>query len=181
MGLSAETGDRLWSAPFKGKGYAQNEVTPLSVGGDVVVAGEKRPTTRLSVRRDRETWSVTTVWAAENASPEMSTPVLLGDALMIHSHLGKGTLMALDISNGEVIWQGEGRYGEHSSLVAAGDAHVVSLLSEGELVVFERRGSELEEVHRSEVAASATWAHPVVLPGGILIKDRESLRYLAFE
>ncbi|MEM1245588.1 MAG: PQQ-binding-like beta-propeller repeat protein [Acidobacteriota bacterium] len=180
VGLDAATGARLWEVPYERSGYAQNEATPLLLGGDVLVAGEKRPTHRLAVTRSASGWSADVIWSAEETAPEMSSPVPSGDLVVVHSHLRKGSMLALDASTGSIVWQGDARYGEHSSLVALGNRHVLSLRSEGELVVFERDGNELREVLRREVAPSPTWAHPLVTNRGLWVKDLDRLRFLAF-
>ncbi len=181
LGLEAGTGELLWSYPFEGKGFAQNEATPLVLGSDVLVAGQKRPATRLRIVRSGDVWSAEVVWAADEGSVEMSTPVLTGDLLLLHSDRGKGTLVALDAESGAVVWKGTPRYGEHSALVALGDERVLSLRSDGEVAVFERRGDAFEQVLRTEVASSETWAHPLVVADGILVKDLDQLRLLRFE
>lgn len=180
VGLDAGSGERLWTFPYERSGYAQNEATPLLLGGDVILAGEKRPTHRIAVALEGNRWKTTTVWSAEETAPEMSSPVPSGDLIVMHSHLRKGTMLGLDAASGDVLWRGDARYGEHSSLVALGPRHVLSLLSEGEMVVFERDGDQLTEVLRREVAPSPTWAHPLVTEDGVLIKDLDRLRYLRF-
>ena len=59
-----------------------------------------------------------------------------------------------------------GREGENASLVRAGQRLLV-LTDDGQLSIYQNRRLEV----RYTVASSATWAHPVPVPGGVLIKS----------
>ena len=55
-------------------------------------------------------------------------------------------------------------------MVAAGSVWLI-LTTDGELTVARQSGKAFEPLRKYTVADSATWAHPVVLGHGILIKD----------
>ena len=50
-----------------------------------------------------------------------------------------------------------------------------ALTSGGELIVFRDSDQEYAELARYRVADASTWAHPVILPAGLLVKDAEHL------
>ena len=52
---------------------------------------------------------------------------------------------------------------------------LVALTPDAQLLIAKPTATGLGEIRRYEVADSATWAHPVVLSDGFLIKDLKSL------
>jgi hypothetical protein len=50
-------------------------------------------------------------------------------------------------------------------------ANLVVLTTDGELLVVRRTTDKYEEIKRYKVAESQTWAHPVLVPGGVLVRD----------
>jgi hypothetical protein len=53
--------------------------------------------------------------------------------------------------------------------------HVVALVNNGELKIIAARGDRFETVASYRVSESPTWAHPVLLESGILVKDSQRL------
>ena len=49
------------------------------------------------------------------------------------------------------------------------------LTTDGELLVVRRTPEKYDEVKRYKVAESQTWAHPALVPGGVLIRDAAAL------
>jgi hypothetical protein len=77
------------------------------------------------------------------------------------------------------MWTSKGREGENAALVTAGDL-VMAMTTEGELVVLRANSKAFEPVKRYTLAESAVWAHPALVPGGIIVKDVETLAYWTF-
>jgi hypothetical protein len=59
--------------------------------------------------------------------------------------------------------------------------YVIALIDNGQLQVIKASGDRYERVASYKVAASPTWAPPVLLENGILIKDRSTLTRWSFE
>lgn len=57
----------------------------------------------------------------------------------------------------------------------ASSTTLYALTPEAQLLIAKPTAKGLNEIRRYEVAQSATWAHPVVLPDGFLIKDLKTL------
>jgi outer membrane protein assembly factor BamB len=125
--------------------------------------------------------ALATVPAWENAevASYMSTPVLVGQRLVGHSHKKKGQFFALDAATGKTIWLSEGRQGENAALLAGGGA-VFALTTDSELLVIDPEAPAFKVLKRYPVASSPVWAHPVLLPEGVLVKDAASLALLRF-
>jgi outer membrane protein assembly factor BamB len=172
IGVSLATGDLLWRLPYRTP-YDQNSVTPIAWKGLLVISGLDQGVQALDLggagggRPPREVWRTTEV------SMYMSSPVIEGDVLHGFSHRGKGEIFSMD-SNGRVIWRSEGGLGENAAIVSAGGA-LLALTNGAELIVFKPGRERMEVIARRKVAASPTWAHPLLAGGRLYVKDRTSL------
>ena len=117
------------------------------------------------------------LWLTKSVSMYLSSPVLVGDLVFGFSHLNKGQLFCLDPRTGETVWTGEPRQGDNASLVVSGE-YLLALTNEAQLTVSRVTPQGIDPVRRYTVADSATWAHPLVLPSGVVVKDAASLARL---
>jgi hypothetical protein len=100
--------------------------------------------------------------------------VLDGGRLFGFSHKNKGQFFAVDAATGRTLWTSEGRQAENAAVLAARD--VLLLLTDGgELVVARKDAKAFAPIATYTVADSATWAHPALVGGTLLIKDHETL------
>ena len=106
----------------------------------------------------------------------MSSAVINGNHLYGFSHYRLGQLFCLDTETGDIVWEGPGRSGDNATFLSIPD-HIIALLDNGQLQVIAAGGKEFKKVASYTVAESPTWAAPVLLENGILIKDRDSLTY----
>jgi outer membrane protein assembly factor BamB len=173
VAIALDTGKLLWSLPFETP-WVQNCVTPLVHKGLIIYSGVEQGTTAIRPRLVDGRWSVERVWHNDEASMYMSSPVPAAGRVCGFSNLNKGQYFCLDPSTGEVLWTSQGRGGENAALLAAG-SWLLALSDRTELVVFSAEAESYAPVARYEMASSPTWAHPVVLRHGILIKDRSHL------
>jgi hypothetical protein len=104
----------------------------------------------------------------------MNSPVLAGDLLFGFSHLKKGQLFCLDPRTGATLWTGPPRAGDSAAILASATT-LFALTPDAQLIIAKPTEKALVEIRRYEVADSPTWAHPVVLPDGVLIKDLKTL------
>jgi hypothetical protein len=65
-------------------------------------------------------------------------------------------------------------------MIAAGDLLFV-LKDDAELLLAPAGGPTFAPIRRYTVADSPTWAHPLMLPAGIVIKDATTLALWAFK
>ena len=82
--------------------------------------------------------------------------------------------MALDPATGANIWRSPPRSGENAALLVAGRT-VLALTDSADLLVLDAAAARYEPLRTYEVAESPTWAHPVPLAEGLLIKDETHL------
>ena len=96
------------------------------------------------------------------------------------SHKNKGQFVCLDANTGRKFWSSEGRQGENAALIRGGD-FLFLMTNDSELIVAKAGGQGFEIVRKYQVADSPTWAHPVMIGNGILIKDAEKLTLWSLE
>jgi outer membrane protein assembly factor BamB len=104
----------------------------------------------------------------------MSSAVINGDLLYGFSHYDKGRLFCLDSKTGEILWQGPGRTGVNATFLSV-SGYVLALIDNGELQVIRASGSQFEKAASYRVTQNASWAPPVLLSDGILVKDVKTL------
>jgi outer membrane protein assembly factor BamB len=173
VGVASATGKLLWSIPFKTQ-YDQNIVTPVRYQDTLIFSGIDKGVFAVRLAHTGDKWSPQTVWENRDASLYMSSPVVAGDLLFGFSHLKKGQIFCLDARAGATRWTGSPRAGDNAAILASSSMLFV-LTPDAQLLVARPTPKGLGEIRRYEVADSATWAHPVVLPDGFLIKDAKTL------
>ena len=176
VGLDAANGALLWSVPFIDE-WHENIVTPVWTGTHLVVSGPREGTHAFALRRQDDAWQVAPAWSNAGVTMYMSSPVLAGSTLYGHSSTRSGQFVALDAATGVVRWASEGREGAHASVLIAGD-DLLLLTSDAELLVATPDAAAFAVVRHYDVADGATWAMPVPLRDGLLIRDATSLARL---
>ena len=176
VGVDAKNGKELWSVPFPDE-WHENITTPLWTGNHLVVSGTRAGTHAYSLTKTGEKWQATAVWKNPEVAMYMSSPVF-GDGLIYgHSSRKKGQFVAVDAKTGALKWATEGREGEHASLLLT-PQHVVFLTNGADLIVAKRGTPAFSVEKRYEVAEAATWAMPVLLGSGIVVRDATGVMLL---
>jgi outer membrane protein assembly factor BamB len=174
VGVDSESGRLLWEYPFPHVGSDQNMPTPAFHNGRVLIGGENRGVRSVEPLLEGDVWTVTERWHQKKVALDMSSAVVNGDLLYGFSHYSKGQLFCLDPQTGEVLWQGPPRTGQNVMFLSI-PGHVVALIDDGELQIVAATGDRFEKVASYRVAESPTWAPPVLLESGVLVKDNQSL------
>jgi outer membrane protein assembly factor BamB len=178
IGVDAGSGALLWKIPFATE-YAQNSVTPVVYRQTLIFSGVSMGVMAAAVTKNGGQWSTRELWNNKEVSMYMSSPVLSGDLLFGFSHRNKGQFFCLDVQTGATKWIGEPRQGENASIMIAGD-RLLLLKDDAELIVA-RAVPNGVPLRRYTVAESPTWAHPLILEKGIVIKDADSLAFWSFQ
>ncbi len=177
-GIDARTGRGLWSVPFPDD-WHENIVTPIWTGAHLVVSGVRQGTQAYTLTVAGGTWRAEPAWKNPDVAMYMSTPVVADGTIYALSSRRKGQFVALDAATGIVRWATEGREGEHASVLLA-PAHVLFLTNGGTLVVATRDRTAFVAERRLEVADGETWAVPVFVAGGIVVRDGKGLMRLTW-
>lgn len=178
LGVDFDDGKLLWKIPFQTE-YDQNSVTPVAYEGSLIFSGLNKGVERYSVDKQDDEWETDNTWENKEVSLYMSSPVIHGHTLFGFSHRQKGQLFALDLTTGKTLWTSDGRLGENAALVATGNV-VWALTTDGELLAFKAADKQFSQLARYHVADTPTWAHPVILADGVLVKDENKLTLWQF-
>jgi outer membrane protein assembly factor BamB len=173
VGVSAATGELLWRIPFSTP-YEQNIVTPVLYRETLIFSGLDNGVMGVKVLKRGSEWVTETVWQNKDVGMYMNSPVVSGDLLFGLSYLKRGQFFCLDPRNGATLWTSEGRQADNAAIVDAGSV-LFFLTNDAELIVARKSAKGFEPLRKYSVADSATWAHPVILNSGVLIKDATTL------
>ena len=175
VGVDVASGALLWKIPFTTP-FSQNIVTPVFYGDTLIYSGTQKGTMGAAIVKTGGQWSVKELWSNQEVSMYMSSPVLKGNLLFGFSHRNKGQFFCLDAQTGKTLWTGAPRQGDNASILLAGDL-LFLLGNDGELIIARASAKGFEPVRRYTVADSATWASPLLLDSGVVIKDFDSLTF----
>jgi outer membrane protein assembly factor BamB len=179
VGVAADTGALLWKRPLKTP-WDQNSVTPIVSGDLVIYTGLDAPLAAVRPVKRGAAWAVEAVWTNPDVASYLSTPVLEGGRIYGLSHRKKGQWFCVDATSGRTLWLSDGRQAENAAIVAVAGA-LFLLDTDGSVTLAAADTAGFRPLHKWTASASATWAHPVVLDSGILVKDVDTLALLRFK
>ncbi|HYG81258.1 MAG TPA: PQQ-binding-like beta-propeller repeat protein [Pyrinomonadaceae bacterium] len=177
VGVEAATGKLLWKLPAK-TAYDTNSVTPVVYKDTLIFSAEGQGITAVRPARRGAAMTAEVVWNNKENELYMNSPVLEGNLLFGMSARKKGQFFCLDAETGKTLWQGPGRMGENAAILNAG-AVLFFLTNDATLIVAPASGKEYAPLAQYTVAASPTWAHPVVAGNRIFVKDETTLASLS--
>ena len=180
VALSSAAGELLWEFPFDDE-WNENIVTPIATRTGLIVSGVRQGTRALAIDKagprgpqGSATWAARQTWHTPDVTMYMSSPVLIDGTLFGHSSKRKGQFVAVNPDDGKILWATEGRGGANASVTAAGK-HLLFLTSESELIVAQLDRAAYRELRRYTVASSPTYAHLMVTPDGVYVRDATHL------
>lgn len=180
VSLSVESGDLLWQRAYPARAGMNIPTPMLLTGGDTILAGTANGTYAVRVTQSDNQWSTEEVWENGEITLRFSTPVQKDNVLFGFTNRNRGAFFALDAETGETLWMSDPRQGDNARILLVGSS-LVMLKNDGELIIAEATGAAFQPVRRYQVADSATYGHPLVLPTGIVVKDNTTLSLLGWE
>ena len=174
VGIESQTGKRLWDYDLPHRGSSQNSPTPVHYQGRILIGGENRGIRSLEPKLENGKWTVTENWHQRGVSLNMASAIINGNSLYGKSHLKRGQFFRLDPMTGDLIWLGPPRMGEYATFLTI-PGHVIVLKDDTTLEILAAGTNDYEAVASYRVAETPTWAAPVLLQDGFLIKDRTKL------
>ena len=174
VGVDVANGNQLWEYPFEHVGTNQNMPTPSFHDGRILIGGENRGVRSVQPSLQRSQWTVKENWHQPKVALDMSSAVVNDGLMYGFSHLSAGRIFCLDPKTGDIVWQGPPRVGANVTFLTIPKS-TIALLDKGELQVIAATRDGYERVASWQVADKPTWAPPVLLKDGLLIKDRDSL------
>jgi len=173
VSVSEANGQLLWKIPFT-TDYEQNIPTPLVYRDELILSGLSRGIMAVRAREKDGKWTAETVWQNSDVALYMSSPVAEGDLLFGFSHYKKGQLFCVDLRTGSTKWMGEARQGDNAAVLISGD-NLIVLKDDAELIIAKATDKGFEPLRHYSVADGATWAHPLPLHDGVIVKDVTTL------
>ena len=168
-GLDARPAARSGRSPFPDE-WHENIVTPIWTGHASRRLGHAGRHARLHARADRRQ-------VAGNRGVEEPR------GRDVHEHARarewralwpverkRGQIVAVDAATGTLKWATEGRATNQAAILLTPN-HVLLLTTGGELLLIKPSAARYEEERRYTVADSETWAVPVVLAEGLIVRD----------
>jgi len=175
VGVSASNGQLLWKIPFTTE-YLQNIPSPLLYHDLVILSGLAKGIFAVRPAAKDGKWSAETVWRNTDISMYMSSPVLEDDLIFGFSHYKKGQFFCVDARTGATKWTSPPRQGDNAAVLIGG-GNLILLRDDAQLVIAKAVGSSFEPLRNYTVADSPTWAHPLILRNGVVIKDAGKLAF----
>jgi outer membrane protein assembly factor BamB len=179
VSLDPRSGEELWRIPFEVP-TGNTIVTPLLIGDRLFNSDDQAGFHAWQIRRKGETWEVEQRYRHRQVSMYTSSPVLVSEQIVGFSQFRKGQLFGLDPQSGRVLWRGDGRWGEHASLIAWGD-QILTFKEDGTLVIGNVGPTGLEVLRRYRVGSSPMWSHPAIARGRILVRHGDRLTAYGWE
>ena len=180
VGLSLESGELLWQRDYPARS-GMNIPTPMRLAEEnTILAGTTDGTYAVHVTQANGQWSTAHTWENDETPLRFSTPVQKDNVLFGFSNRNSGMFFALDVGSGETLWTSDPRQGDNATVLLVGDS-LILLKNEGELIIAEATGEEFQPMRRYQVSDSATYAHPLLLANGIVVKDDTTLSLLSWE
>ena len=178
VGLSLAAGDLLWRIDFPGRS-GMNIPTPLRFGQRLILAGDPG-TMLLQVNKQDNAWTTEKAWQITEFTMRFSSPVLKGNLVFGFTNRNGGMFFCVDAESGKTLWTSDPKQGDNAVVLISGDL-LFLLKDNAELIVAKASGAGFEPLRRYQVADSATYANPLMLAKGIVIKDNTTLSYLTWE
>lgn len=173
MGVDLFTGKLLWSIPFVTP-CDQNIVTPLMAGDLLIFSSLDTGTFAVRIQKKDDVWTTEKVWEVGDISMYMSSPLYIDGKIVGMSHRKQGQLFVIDAKLGSILWTSPGKMAETAAFVGNEEA-ILLLKDDGEIQIFPSRGKRFDPIRTYNVSSSTTWAHPVPVTSGLLIKNDDSL------
>ncbi len=174
VGVDFATGKLLWKLPAKTQ-YDENINTVVAYKDLLIFSREEQGLAAIRLTKPGAEIVPQQVWVNKEAELYMNSPVLQGNTVYGMTARQKGQFFAVDAETGKTVWQSPGRMGENAAILNLSDKVILLLTNEAKLIVQAADGKTYSPVAEYTVAASPTWAHPLVLGRRILIKDETSL------
>jgi outer membrane protein assembly factor BamB len=180
VGVEIESGRLLWEFPFPHKTHNQNMPTPVFHGGKILLGAENRGFHAITPRLKDGRWSVAKSWSQKEVALDMASAIVTDGLVYGLSHYGLGRIFCLDPKNGEILWQGSPRTGPYATFLSF-PGHVLVLSDRGQLTILRASDKGFHALQTYQLSDNPTWAPPVLLKNGILVKDANTLTLWTFQ
>jgi outer membrane protein assembly factor BamB len=142
-------------------------------GGEIMIAGEYKGVSRISVSRSQDDWTTKAVWTSSDMKLNFND-------FIIHKGFAYGfdgpKIVCIDTKDGKRRWRGNPYRGW---LMLLADQDLLLVLSEkGELAIVEAKPDKFTELANYPAIKGKTWNHPAL--AGEIMLVRNSVEMVAF-
>ena len=173
ISVDLTSGKLLWSVPFVTP-CDQNIVTPVVAGDLLIFSSLDTGTFAVRIQKKSDAWTTEKVWDIQDISMYMSSPLYMDGKIIGMSHRKQGQLFALDAKSGAILWTSAPKMAENAAFVA-NEKSILVLKDDGEIQILESDAKKFDAIRTYKVSSASTWAHPVPVTSGVLIKNDDSL------
>ena len=131
-------------------------------------------------RAKADRWQTKQLWKNAEVTMYTASPVFIDGVIYGMSNKRRGQFVALRATDGWLKWSTPGRDGNHASILQANE-HVLFLTDGGVLIVARRTAEGFTEERRYEIGLSTTWAQPILLADGMLVREATGVVKLLWE
>ena len=150
--------------------YLSGEVAPSAAYSDGIVSVANEYASAVAIDISDHDSGPTELWRWDKTLPDTSSPLAVGDLLIMPS--GFGTVTCLDLRTAEILWEHDFDVGFYSSPILVGD-RVYLLDYSGEMQIF-KAGRTFEQLGTAEIGEDV-YATPAFVGDRILIRGVSTL------
>jgi len=152
----------------------RNSYTPILYKDTIIISSIARPVVAFRVVKNGAQLSTEDVWTNAEVTMDLSTGVLIGDAVYGFSARNRGQFFALDAATGKTLWLSEPRQADNAAVVRSGNLWF-ALENDAEFDVIRANPAQFEVLKKYTVATTETWAQPVLSGQRVFIKDLSTI------
>lgn len=176
-GLNPDTGELLWSHPYKTQ-YGANISTPVWTGDGLLFcsAAYGSGSRVIRLKQAGEKTVPEEVWASRKMSIHFGDAVRSGDFVYGSSgDFGPAFLMCVNVNDGEVAWK-ERAFKKANVLYA--DGKLIVLDEDGVLALLKCGPEKCEILSQVQLLQRVAWTVPAMADRTLLVRDRKTIMAL---
>ena len=173
FGVSATRGELLWRYPTPTETRFYNSSTPVVHQDKIYIAGQGSGTSAIQIRKTSAGYQAVELWKNPAMGVSFNTPVLK-DGYLFGNEARFGNVFCINAENGTLCWTDTVKHIRFASVLDVGAA-LVSLPSNGILLVYHPDHKSYRQIVSYKVADTEVYAHPILQGNRIYVKDKEHL------
>ena len=174
VGLDLADGKLLWQVSYQANQGVN--ATPVVSGNTVFFTGQGKGLAAMKIEQQGGSFTATPLWSTPKFPARYTSPILK-DGFLYGSY--NGHLFCANAQTGEEVWDQDAKLGDTATLVDASPV-IFALGARGQLLAFKPEPT-FTQLARYTVAATETWAHPVIAGNRIFVKDNETVSLWGLE
>lgn len=170
LALDPATGALFWTFP-RPTPFGNNIAQPLVFGDRLLVtSGDGMGTALLKIVDGRPVQ----VWENKAYHALFTTPVVVGDLILLASNTRHQGLTCASLSTGEVHWLNP-RFDKYTSLLRAGALVMALESAKGDLVLLRPEAEAYREITRFKPLGKLSWTPPLIAGDRLIVRNEREL------